>query len=131
MKRFLSGVLLLLFGIPAFALADNGIPLGPTPAQMLTTVASIEAQEAAITNNESLACIALFSRSTVSVGQQVILAWGSTGAVEQTKDSLNEWPLDGAFTMSFSQTGTLVYPFTFYDPEGNSVTCKASIVVTK
>ena len=107
------------------------IPIGQTPIQLMTTLAAVEAQEASVQNNDSLACVALFSQPTAKVGQQVILAWGSAGAVPQTKDALNEWPLEGASLMSFSTSGTFTYPFKFYDGSGHVTTCSAKITVTK
>lgn len=69
----------------------------------------------------------LMSTSSVSVGQQAILAWGSVGAVEQTKDAENIRPTDGAQTLLFSQPGTWTYDFTFYGASGATTTCSAKI----
>ena len=131
MKRlFVYSLATLLFASPALALADSTIPIGPTPLQLLTRVAALEAEEASIQSGQPLACAALFSAPTVAVGQQVILAWGSVGATQQTTDMENMWPLDGASTLSFADAGSRVYPFTFYGVNGGSVTCEAKITVT-
>jgi len=115
--------------MPGFALADSAIPVEPTPLQLATRVATVEAQVAAMQGGQSLACAMLFSTSSVPVGQEVILAWGSVGAVEQTTDTLNTRPTNGAVTLLFSQAGTWTYSFKFYDASSNSVTCKAQIKV--
>jgi len=130
MKKFLVLVLgSALFAAPALAFADSGIPSGPTPLQLLTRVAALEAQQASMQSGQTLVCAALFSTSTAQVGQQVALAWGSVGSVEQTKDTLNMWPLGGGSLMSFATTGTWSYPFTFYNATGGSTTCTAKINV--
>lgn len=105
------------------------IPIGQTPLQLVTTLAAVEAEESAMQSGQSLACAAFFSTSTASVGQQVILGWGSAGAAPQTKDIENMWPLEGAATLSFSKTGIWNYPFTFYSASGGSTTCTAKITV--
>jgi hypothetical protein len=109
--------------------ATSSIPIGQTPVQLLTTVAAIQAQEVSASSVQPLACAALFSTSTAEVGQQVVLAWGSVGAVLQTKDTENMWPLNGGSLMSFATTGTWSYPFTFYSANGGSTTCTAKITV--
>jgi hypothetical protein len=129
-KIFAFGFGILLLTSPALALADSAIPIGPTPLQLLTRVAALEAEEASIQSGQALACAALFSAPTVEVGQQVILAWGSVGAMAQTKDTENMWPLDGASTLSFADAGARTYPFTFYGA-GGTVTCNATITVTQ
>lgn len=118
-----------LLATPALAFADSAIPTGPTPLQLLTRVAALEAEEASLPNNQPLACAMLPSATTTPVNQQVILAWGSVGAVEQTKDTGNMRPTSGAMTLLFSSSGTWTYSFTFYDAGGKSVSCNAKIKV--
>ena len=122
---FIAGLSLLV------GLATSPISVGQTPVQLLTTVAAIEAQEVSIQNNEALSCVALFSTSTAKIGQQVALAWGSVGAVPQTKDVANMWPLNGGSLMSFATAGTWTYSFTFYSATNATTTCIANILVTK
>ena len=129
LAAFITGPMLLIGSTTG--LSASSIPILQTPAQLLTTVAALEAQENSLQNNSPLACAALFGAPSVKVGQQVVLAWGSIGAIQQTKDTLNEWPLDGASTLSFSTAGTFKYPFTFYSASGATTTCAAEITVTQ
>jgi hypothetical protein len=121
---------LLLLASPALALAYNGIPVEPTVLQLLTRVAALDAQVAAMQTGKSLSCAMLFSTSSVPVGQGVVLAWGSVGAVEQTKDTENIRAASGASTFLFSEPGNWTYSFIFYAADGGSVACQAKIVVT-
>lgn len=130
MRKALSVVVGAFLLLPAFAVADSAIPLEPTIAQLATRAAALEAQEASLQSGQPLACAMLFSTSSVSVGQEVILAWGSVGAVEQTKDTENMRATNGAATLTFSKPATWTYVFTFYNESGGSVTCNANIVVT-
>jgi len=116
---------------PTFALADTSIQIGQTPLQILTTLATVEAQMMSIQNGQALSCVALSSATSTKVGQQVLLAWGSVGAVEQTKDPLNMWPMSGGTTLLFSKPGTWKYSFTFYDATGTSTTCSVKITATE
>ena len=124
---------ILCFGIAAvvacspFLATAQTLPVGPTLAQLTTRVAALEAQEAA-SPGQSLVCVALFSAPSVKVGQEVALAWGSVGAVEQTKDTSNMWSLDGGSTLLFSKSGSWIYSFTFYGANGSSTNCSATIV---
>jgi len=131
MKKFGTFIFSILLFAPAFALADSMIPVGPTPPQLLSRVATLEAQEASLQTGESIACAILFNVQSAKVGQQVVLAWGSVGAVDQTKDPENMRPTNGAVTLLFSNSGSWNYSFTFYDANGKSVACSAKILVTK
>lgn len=129
MKRmFAAAFSVILFASPALALAQSAIPVGQTPLQLLTTVAAIEAQEAAIQNNESLACAALFGASSAQVGQPVALAWGSFGAVSNASSSQPTYTPEGATYVTLGKAGTWTYSFTFYGQSGAAVTCTAKIV---
>ena len=116
-----------LLAAPAFALADSGVPIGQTPLQILTTLAAVEAQVTAIQSGQALSCSALSSATSTKVNEQVLLAWGSVGAVEQTKDTQNIRPLNGGTTLLFAKPGTWKYSFTFYDTTGASTTCSVKI----
>lgn len=118
---FVTGISFLV------APAVSSIPLGPNALQLLTTVASLEAQEASIQNNESLACAALFASPTVKVGQPVALAWGSVGAVLSASSSQPTWTPEGATYLTLAQPGTWTYSFTFYGQNGKTVLCTANI----
>ena len=131
MKHFFSVLTSIVFLItPALALADAQSPFQPSAAQLLTRVAALEAQLASVQKNQPLACAMRFSTPTARIGQEVILAWGSRGAVEQNKDTLNMRATNGAFTMLFSQPGVWRYSFIFYDSSGAAVPCDASIKIT-
>jgi hypothetical protein len=130
-KLFAFGFGTLLLTAPVFALADSGIPIGQTPLQIETTLAAVEAQVMAIQGNQSLLCVAMSSATSTKVGQQVLLAWGSVGAVAQTKDPLNMWAMNGGTTLLFSAPGTWKYSFTFYDATGASTTCSVKITAVK
>ena|SRR5665213_591526 len=119
---------LLLLVMPAFASAD-GVPTQPTAAQLLTRVAALEALEIAASTTSPVSCAALFSAPSVAIGRTVALAWGSFGATDQTKDTENMWPQNGASMLSFSRAGTWTYDFTFYSASGSSTTCTAQINV--
>lgn len=134
MKRCLTLIAaFLLLAIPLFAAAQGTIPLGPTPLQMLTVAAQLEAQEAALASGQSLACAAVFSTSSVSVGQNIDLAWGSVGALDPqlASTTLPMWAPEGGSVLSFTQVGTWTYSFTFYSATNATATCTAKVRVTK
>jgi len=129
-KIFALPFVFVLMIAPAFALADTGIPTAPTPLQLITRTAALEAQLASTQSGSALACAMLFSASSTPLGNDVILAWGSTGAVEQAFDTKNMRDTAGAVTLLFDQPGTWTYTFTFYDAARAATTCSAKILVT-
>lgn len=129
MKKILTYAILIFVVAPVLASADTSIPTEPTPLQLATRVAALDATIVAAQNHQSLACALLPSRTSASVGQKAILAWGSVGAVDQTTDIENIRPTNGAIMLLFQSTGTWTYAFKFYDAQGNNVTCSTKIVV--
>ena len=111
--------------------ATSSIPFEPTVTQLATRVAALQAEINSMQTGQALACAMLTSTSSVSVGQQAILAWGSVGAVEQTTDTENIRPTNGAQTLLFSQPGTWTYNFMFYSASGATTTCSAKITAHK
>jgi hypothetical protein len=132
MKKIATVLIALYFLVPAFALAAPSFPIGPTPAQLLTRVAALQAQEAqAQAGTSTVSCASLFSAPKVAVGQTVYVAWGSMGALAPGASSTQSmWPQAGASTLSFQKAGTWTYNFTFYGVQGGTATCTASIRVT-
>jgi Na+-translocating ferredoxin:NAD+ oxidoreductase RnfD subunit len=130
-KIFAFGLGTLLLTAPVFSFADSSIQIGQTPLQILTTLAAVEAQVTAIQNDQTLSCAILSSATSTKVDQQVLLAWGSVGAVEQTTDTLNMRPLNGGMTLLFAKPGTWKYSFAFYDMTGASTTCSVKITAVK
>jgi hypothetical protein len=100
---------------------------------MLTGVAQLEAKESSLESGEALSCAAVFSTSTVALGQEVDLAWGSVGALDPRFASTTRsmWTPQGASVLSFTQAGTWTYFFTFYSANDASTTCAAKIIVKK
>lgn len=130
MKRYLAlPIIFLLAAAPACAFAETASPFTPTPLQLLTRAAALEAQLSSVQSGQTLACAMLSSAATTTVGRDVILAWGSAGAIEQHQDTRNTRPLAGAVTLNFSAPGAWTYAFTFYDSAGRSATCTQKIVV--
>lgn len=130
MKRFLTFIFgFILLAAPALASAQSW----QTVAQLTAVAASLEAQAAVASTGESLACAALFSASSVHLGEQVALAWGSVGALDplSSSSSVSMWSQNGSATLSFTQVGTWTYSFTFYSAQNSSTTCAAKIVVAK
>jgi hypothetical protein len=133
MKKFLSIFAVVLIATPALTFADSSIPIGQTITQMTTTVAALQALESAAQTGQPLTCALVFSAPKVSVGQQVSIGWGTVGALDPATSSstMPMWTPDGGATLLFQTAGTWTYSYTFYGSKGGSITCKASIVVTK
>lgn len=118
---------MLLAPTLALALASQ------TVAQLTAVAAGLEAQEVALQNDKPLACAVVDSTSTVRVGQQMALAWGSVGALDPltSSSSIPMWAPNGVSILSFARTGTWTYDFTFYNAQNATTTCEAKILVTK
>lgn len=130
MRKIIAICVALGFITPAFALADTLAPFQPTPAQLLTRVATLEAMEAAASSTAPVSCAALFAEPSVNIGDTVLLAWGSIGALPAGSDpAVSMWPQEGASTLSFTQAGTWTYSFTFYGTNNATATCTASVRV--
>jgi hypothetical protein len=128
-KTIVFGLSILIFATPALALAQN-IPLGQTIQQLTAVAAALEAQEAAASGQQQVACAALFSAPSVQLNRHVVLAWGSVGAMSPGDDpSKSMWTQNGSSILSFTQSGTWTYSFTFYAKSGATATCTAKIVV--
>ena len=128
---FASLISLVLFATPALALADNTIPIGPTPLQLLARVAALDAQISSMQSGQALACAALADQTTVKVNEPFALAWGSVGALDPATASSTQsmWTQNGGTMVSIQTPGPWTYSFTFYSASGGSVTCTVKILV--
>lgn len=130
MKKLFTLVFGLVFlASPMLAFAQTW----QTVAQLTAITAALEAQQASVSSGQSLACAAVFSTSTVQVGQPVAIAWGSVGAIDPlaSSSSIPMWSKNGSANLSFTQVGTWTYSFTFYSASNASTTCSAKVSVTK
>ncbi len=131
MRKFITLLIALGFLTPAFASADISAPFQPTPTQLLTRIAALDAQIAAASSTNPVSCAAVFSAPQVTVGNTVLLAWGSVGSLPQGSiPGVSMWPQAGASTLSFKQAGNWTYSFTFYGANNATATCTASVKVT-
>lgn len=113
-----------------FAYADSGAL--QTSQQIATVAVALEAQIASLQNNSTVACAALFTKPQVHLGEPVVLAWGSVGAMAPGDDSSKSmWSQNGSNVVSLSMAGTWTYSFTFYAKNGGTATCTAQIVAVK
>jgi hypothetical protein len=129
MKKIAAALMAVTLFAPMFSFADTMVPIQPTVSQLLTRVAALNAQISAQAG-APLACAALFSAPQVAIGQTVVLAWGSVGALAPGSDpNQSMWPQDGASVESFDKIGTWTYSFTFYGQSGNTIKCTASVRV--
>jgi hypothetical protein len=120
---------LFLGMVPAVALAETSASNQLQIQHLATIVAALEAQEAALSGGP-IACAAITSKTSVHVGEQFVLAWGSVGALNPGDDpSKPMWTPNGASTIALEQLGTWTYYFTFYGANGASTTCTAIVVV--
>lgn len=120
--------------MPAFAMADATVPfqspLQPTAQQLMTRVAALQALVAAASSSSPVSCAALFSAPQVKVGDTVIVAWGSVGALPPgSNPNVSMWPQEGASTLSFTKAGYWKYSFTFYAANNATTTCTATVHV--
>lgn len=130
MKRsfVLIGTLLLLL-CPSLSAADTSAT-SEEVQHILAIAATLSAQESALSSGTPLACAALSSKTHVKANELFVLAWGSMGAESPRSDSVvSLWAPVGTAIIQLPSSGTWTYHFKFYAKNGQTVGCRASIVV--
>ena len=112
--------------VPAFASADS-FGVQPTLGQLLTRIAALQALIA----HEEINCAVTATKSTVHVGEEFTIAWGSYGAdAKYSTDPQNVYPINGEQTMRINTPEMRTYKFTFFGQSGLKKTCEQTITVT-
>ncbi len=121
MKKFASLIATVaLFCAPAIALADSLIPMGPTPEQLLSRQAFMNA----VVQGTSVACVVQTSATQVRLNQSYRVWWGSFGS------NGVGWAPVGSYTIMPSKEGIYEFKLTFHAADGTSATCKTDVAVT-
>lgn len=127
-KNIIAIFIASFFLVPAFASADSRFGVEPTLGQLLTRVAALQS----ILDGTPINCAVAATKSTVRVGEEFTIAWGSYGADSKySNDPQNAYSQNGEQTMRINTPEMRTYKFTFFGPNGLKKTCDQTIAVVR
>ncbi len=125
MKKIFTALVVSTLLAPAFASADS-FGIEPTRGQLLSRIAALES----IVAGKSINCAVATTKSTVRVGEQFTIAWGSFGADSKySNDPQNAYAENGEQVMQMDFPQIRTYKFTFFGPHATKATCQQTITV--